>query len=292
MVKTTYVFKRVGTCEIKADVYREPDDVRRAVIVFIHGGALICGSRAMFCSDQIAMYLGAGYAVVSIDYRLAPETKIAPIIEDVRDALAWVRTRGQNLLNIDPDRMAVVGGSAGGYLTLMAGFITERPPRVLVSFYGYGDIVGDWYSKPDPFYCRSPVISEAKARSCVGREVVSEGNPDPRRTFYLYCRQNGLWPTEVGGHDPVTERAWFDGYCPIKNVSAKYPPTLLLHGDKDTDVPHEQSVMMAERLAQVGVEHELVTIPGGGHAFDYAGIQDERVAHAFDRTLAFLRKHV
>jgi len=55
-------------------------------------------------------------------------------------------------------------------------------------------------------------------------------------------RQNGLWPKEVAGFDPDKEPRAFDRFCPIRNVTKDYPPTLLLHGDNDTDVPHQQSV--------------------------------------------------
>jgi dipeptidyl aminopeptidase/acylaminoacyl peptidase len=66
---------------------------------------------------------------------------------------------------------------------------------------------------------------------------------------------------------------------------------LLLHGDKDTDVPYEQSVVMAEALARAGVEHQLLTIPDGGHGFDYR-MEDPVVTGAFEQVLAFLKQHV
>jgi dipeptidyl aminopeptidase/acylaminoacyl peptidase len=66
---------------------------------------------------------------------------------------------------------------------------------------------------------------------------------------------------------------------------------LLLHGDQDTDVPYEQSVTMAEALARAGVEHHLLTIPGGGHGFD-SRRDDPVVAGAFERVLSFLKQHV
>jgi dipeptidyl aminopeptidase/acylaminoacyl peptidase len=66
---------------------------------------------------------------------------------------------------------------------------------------------------------------------------------------------------------------------------------LLLHGDKDTDVPYEQSVVMAEQLSRAGVEHELITIRDGSHGFDRK-LDDPPVAQAFDRVLAFLQRHL
>ena len=105
--------------------------------------------------------------------------------------------------------------------------------------------------------------------------------------YYLYCRQQGLWPKEVLGRDPDKQPCDFDPFCPVRNVTAGYPPTLLLHGDEDTDVPYEQSVLMADTLACAGVEHQLLTVPGGGHGFD--GRMDEPVVSAaFETVLCFL----
>jgi acetyl esterase/lipase len=69
---------------------------------------------------QLDRYLAAGYTVVAIDYRLAPETKLPGILEDVQDAYGWLRKTATEL-RIDPTRIGIVGHSAGGYLALMAG---------------------------------------------------------------------------------------------------------------------------------------------------------------------------
>jgi len=218
--KQTYVYKRVNDCEIKADVYRPQQDGVRAAILYIHGGALILGHRGGIRHASLSRYLQAGFVVVSIDYRLAPETKLAGIVEDVEGAYRWVRREGPSLFKIDPDRVAVVGHSAGGYLTLMAGFRFQPRPKALVSFYGYGDIVGDWYSRPDPFYLREPLVSWDSALAAVGKREISEPVESQKRgPFYLYCRQQGLWPKEVVGLDPAAGRSQFDRFCPVQNVT-------------------------------------------------------------------------
>jgi acetyl esterase/lipase len=286
----TYTYKRAGGCEIRADVYTTNTEVR-PTLVWVHGGALIMGSRRDIRERQRDLYLRAGYHVVAIDYRLAPETKLPEIVEDVVDACRWVRLNGPQLFQADARRMGVVGHSAGGYLTLMLGFRAAPRPSALISFYGYGDIVGEWYSRPDPFYCQQSMVTVEEARASVGEAALSDawGRPE-RERFYLYCRQQGLWPREVVGYDPDTQAEAFEPFCPERNVTDGYPPTLLLHGGNDTDVPYEQSVLMAKALARVGVEHELITIPGGGHGFD--GADDEASERAFKRVLAFLKAHV
>jgi len=290
--KKTYTYKTVSGCSIQADVYRPNDTQIRPVILWIHGGALIFGRRDNIKTRHLERYLEAGFAVVCIDYRLAPETKLADIVLDVQDAHEWIRSKGPGLFHINPDRIAVVGHSAGGYLTLTTGYRFRPGPRALVSFYGYGDITGAWYSRPDPFYTKEPAVSREKAYQAVGRKVVSESsNEDQRGPFYLYCRQQGLWPKEVAGHDPDSEPKVFDPFCPVRNVSRDYPPTLLLHGDKDTDVPFQQSEQMAHELKRHGIEHELIRIPGGPHGFD-SNPSDPQTAKAFDRVIDFLKVHL
>jgi len=291
--RKTHTYRTLPDCELQADVY-ESGAGSRPVVVWIHGGALIMGSRMDIEPRRRDMYLDAGFTVVSIDYRLAPETKLPAIVEDVQAACRWVRKKGQGLFGADPERLAVVGHSAGGYLTLMAGVAVEPKPRVLVSFYGYGDIIGPWYSQPDPFYCRQPMVPESEAYAAVGQDVIC-GTEEPaqaeqRNRFYLYCRQHGLWPKEVGGRDPDSEPEFFYPFCPIRNVTPDYPPTLLLHGDEDTDVPYQQSVMMNESLEEFGVDHELVTIEGGEHGFDRGRGRD--VDKALERVIAFLQSRL
>jgi len=262
-------------------------------IVHIHGGALINGSRQGFRLDHVARYVQAGYTVISIDYRLAPESKLPAIIADLQDAFRWVYRVGPGLLGIDPQRVAAVGHSAGGYLALMAGCTVQPRPAALVAFYGYGDIVGDWYGKPSPYYCTNfPTISEAEAGSAVIGPICTAPYPGRgKEQFYLYCRQNGIWAKAVSGHDPETEPEFFAPYCPVQNVTMDYPPTLLLHGDQDTDVPYAQSGLMAEALARNGVQHELLTMVGYDHGFD-GDMADPAVQDAFAKVLTFLEQHM
>ena len=292
----TVTFKTTDSIKLQADVFGadSPSGPLKPVILFIHGGALIMGARTSLRENQLERYLDAGYVVISIDYRLAPETLLPELVEDVEDAIKWIRSTGSEEFGIDPDRMAVIGHSAGGYLTLVTGHRADPPPKALISFYGYGNIAGDWYAKPDPFYNTFDQITEEEAYSVVGEQELVDGTDPERRQFYLWCRQNGLWPKKVGGHEPIEELDWFTPYSPDENVDGNYPPTLLLHGTADTDVPYEQSVHMAGRLAEAGVEHKFITIENGPHGFDHdpdSGTK-QQVADAFDRVIEFLKQHV
>lgn len=290
----TYTYKKVGDLEIKAEVHRPEDSQTRPVLVWIHGGALINGHRSGIDGRVKKMALDAGYAVVSIDYRLAPETKLPEIIKDLEDAFAWVREQGPKLLNVDPNRLAVAGGSAGGYLTLTAGYRVKPRPKVLVAFWGYGDLVGEWYSTPSPHPAHNQSkVSAEEARKQVSGPPISDARDRKGNggAFYQFCRQQGIWPQEVsGGWNPHTEIAKFVPYMPAHNVTRDYPPTLLIHGTKDTDVPYEQSVIMAMAFKEHGVPHELVTIPDAEHGL--AGGDPKKIEAAYSSAFDFIKKYL
>lgn len=287
----TYVYKMVDGCEIKADVYGASQGVKMPGVIWIHGGGLIFGSRTSPRGTFLAALLRSGTVVVSIDHRLAPETTLPDIVEDLRDAWRWVREQGPALFGVHPARLGIAGGSSGGYLALMSGFCVRPSPCALASFWGFGDITTPWEAEPSVFYRERPLVSKEEAQQSVGKSAVSEPpeNVD-RGYFYLYCRQQGLWPVEVTGHDPHEEPEWFDGYCPIRNVTAAYPPTILLHGTADMDVPYEESKNMAARLAEVGIEHEFLTLEGAGHGL--AGAKPGEAEKAEGRAAAFLHSHL
>jgi acetyl esterase/lipase len=288
--KKTHTYKTVDKLQIQADVYSSKADRPRPTLIWIHGGALIMGDKrgidGTFCDPLLA----AGFAVVSIDYRLAPETKLAAILEDVQDACKWVREKGPELFQADPGRIAVAGNSAGGYLALTTGYRVEARPRALVAFWGFSDITGDWVSKPNALY-RPPLVTRDEARQAVGTmPLTSPTAENSRGRFFLYCRQQGVWPQEIAGLDPAKDAKAFDPFCPIRNVTAQYPPTLLIHGAKDTDVPFEQSADMDRELTKHRVDHELIPVRDAGHGLVDA--RPEEAASASARAVAFVKKHL
>jgi len=263
------------------------------VAVWIHGGALMIGHRGWMPTAIRRRLLNAGYVLVSIDYRLAPETQLPEIVGDVEDAMAWVTRQGPELFHADGEPIAVLGASAGGYLALVAGQRARPRPAAVVALWGYGDLVGDWYSRPSPHARHNREVID---RADAWRQVDGPSISDSRQRrgdggkFYQYCRQHGLWPWAVSGWDPRANVRRFVPFMPVRNVTERFPPTLLLHGTKDTDVPYEQSVMMAHQLKTHGVPHRLLTVEGAEHGL--AGASRQEIDAAYGTVIAFVRRYV
>lgn len=292
--KKTHVFKTVGDLKIEADVYRASDAKPRPVLVWIHGGALIMGNRNSVPKDLLDLCKAEGFCLVSIDYRLAPEAKLPAIIDDVKDAFRWIRAEGPKLFHANTDRIVVSGGSAGGYLTMMSGIAVEPRPTALVAYWGYGDVDGEWYTKPSEHYRKTrPLVKKEDAYGNLDGKVtagaMTKEQAQARSQFYLYLRQNGLWTKEVTGFDPG-EKAKLDPFCPVRNITPKYPPILMVHGTADTDVPHSLSADMAKELARQQVPHELLSLQGAEHGL--AGGDPKAVAEARAKAVEFVRKHL
>lgn len=291
-VKKTYTFKTVDKIDVQLDIHQHQDDKVRPVLAYLHGGALIMGSRTGVPRQLLNLCQREGIALVSIDYRLAPEVKLPAIIEDVRGAFRWLHKEAERL-HLDLDRLVVSGGSAGGYLTMMCGIVIEPRPRALIAYWGYGDVDGAWYTEPSAFYLKQPLVKKEDAYAGVNKGVLTgtENNAQlrERRRFYLYLRQKGLWTKEVTGFDPK-EHEELDPYCPVRNITKDYPPILMIHGTMDDDVPYELSAAMAKELERKNVPHELITVVGAGHGL--AGGDPKMVEDAHKRAEAFILTHL
>ena len=285
----THTYKTIDSLQIKADVYRYPDERIRPVVVWIHGGALIGGHRGEVPGRIKKHAMDAGYVLISLDYRLAPETLLPQIIEDIEDAFRWIRRVGARQFNIDSKRVAVIGGSAGGYLTLTSGFRVDPPPTVIFSLWGYGDLIGDWYSKPSPHRASS-------SKQVVARGSVSSGErtADFRRARSQGRRRRVLSVLPADRH--VADRGFRLGsdestptLSPV-HAGEERDGRLSADGvdswDADTDVPFEQSVLMAEQLKRHKVHHLMIGIQDGEHGL--SGENPKQIDAAYAKAFAFV----
>ena len=295
-VKKTFVYKTVGDCRIEADVYRAEGDAVQPMVVWLYGGALIIGSRHGVSGGLAALCRKEGYILISLDYRLAPEVKLPGIIDDLRDAFRWIREKGPALFHADPNRIVVAGGSAGGYLTMMMGISIEPRPTALLAYWGYGSFQSPWATQPSTHHgTADSLMPKAEMLKAIGGKVLTgtRGNDDVfkrRVAYYNWLRQNGLWAKTVTGFDPATEGDKLSRYCPVRNITPRYPPMLMIHGTADTDVPCEESAAMARELARHEVPHQLITIPGGGHGL--GGGDKKLIADAHARALEFGKQYL
>ena len=293
-ITKTFSYKTIGSIEVKADFFSATSNVDlKPVIIWIHGGGLIFGSRTDIPTEQLNFYLKGGYSVVSIDYRLAPETKLPEIVSDVRDAVQWVHNYGEDSLRIDPDKIFVVGHSGGAYLALVSGYSKGFRPKAIISFYGYGDIRAEWYTNPDTLNFSDTIISTEAAQQLIRDTVITSASVEDRLALYFYSRQKGNWPVLVTSHHPKEQRAWFQDYCPIENIDSKYPPVLLIHGDKDADVPVSESTRLKDRLTSKRIKNRLILMKNYGHLFDVfeGGMSNPRVTDVFNEVLVFLNRY-
>lgn len=293
LTKTSHCYKTVGDVKIEADAYRPDGTDLRPVLVWIHGGALIVGSKAQVPKNLLGLCAKERWILLSLDYRLAPEVKLPEIAEDLKDAFRWLHDQGPKLLHADTSRIVVAGGSAGGFLTMLSGVFVRPTPVALVAYWGYGDIDGEWTRTKSQHH--GAPVERGEAEAGVNRGSVVTNTDDPaaakaRGSYYRYLRQTGGWSFGVTGVDAAKESGKLDRFCPVKQITGDYPPILMIHGTEDTDVPYACSADMARELARHGVRHELITVQGAEH-----GLRDgdpKAVADANERALQFIRAHL
>jgi acetyl esterase/lipase len=245
----------------KLDLYlpkeAEPNEVR-PLLVWVHGGAWLGGNKN---PCPAARFVGEGYAVASINYRLSQHAIFPAQIQDCKAAIRWLRANG-GAYGYDPNHIGVWGASAGGHLVALLGtagdvndFDTGPNPGVSSRVQAICDFFG-----PTDFAKMSSFPSTMKHDAPDSPESKLIGGP---------IQEN---PDKVRKANPITY------------VTKDDPPFLIVHGDKDPLVPHNQSELLYDALKSVGVDVTFYTVTGGGHG----GFRDPQVDVLVTE---FFRKH-
>jgi acetyl esterase/lipase len=208
-------------------------------VIALHGGGYTDGDRKdggtnLRLNNWLARH---GYAVASIDYRLAPKYTWPAQRDNVLAALAFLHAQAQSL-NIDPGRVVLLGWSGGGGLAAATGYWAhDSSIRGVIVLYAPTDYRLSWDASTDPNW------------------------QDHRPFLQMFL-----------GGTPDTSSAAYDSASATLLVTARTPPTLILQGQLDMCVLTRQSELLDQRLAAAGVPHLLVRLPWAAHAFDFVSL--------------------
>lgn len=228
------VFSNIAGKDLKLDLFTPKNSNKPLpIVVLIHGGCWLAGTRQDYTRFGIEL-ASRGYAAASIDYRLSEEASYPAAVEDCRTAVQWLKDHASTY-SIDPGRVALLGGSAGGHLAEYVGYAANTPAK------GYP-------SGPGP-----------KVKAVIAFYAWSDLTQPSVRDFY--------WNEVFLGKKYEAAPALYKVASPVTHVSKQSPPTLLLHGTIDTIVPPSQSVLLVEKLEANSVPYVYAPFLGLYHAF-------------------------
>ncbi len=234
------IYKETPQRDLKLDLYQNRYLSQNApVIIFIHGGSWTKGDKNDYLVYCLS-YAQRGYVTASLSYRFSQESLFPSAIEDVICGIKWIKQNGDKY-GIDSSRVALVGGSAGGHLAILAAYTsdefvfetdchnyeTSATVQAVVNIYGPSDLTTDY------------AISVPATQKFIGGQF--HEMPE------------------------VYKKA-----SPIQYVSPSDPPTLILHGTLDKIVPVTQSDSLRNKLITVGVPSEYHRLEGWPHTMDAA----------------------
>lgn len=221
-------------------------------VLCVHGGGFSGGQREAlnaFCRELA----GRGYVAATISYRLAPEHQFPLAVHDVKAALQWLGNHADTY-GIDPDRVGVLGVSAGGHLAQLAGYTV-----------GVGFLEGEIRKSRQKVKCVVNIFGTSDLNRIQGRSERAK-------------ESIALW---LGGRAAEKPHRYVLA-SPLSWVTPDAPPTLLIHGTEDKIVPFEQSEWMHAALERVGVESILHRMEGVGHTLEgESGKRARDVIHDF-----------
>ena len=243
------------------ELYRfdpHPDATGRAALFHIHGGGMVLGSVPDMQFGPSSLAAALGIPVVSVEYRLAPETPFPGPQQDCLDGLAWLATNAAEL-GIDPDRIAAIGESAGGGLAAATALMARDTggPRLAAQVLVY------------------PMLDHR-----TGGDACRWNNRSTGEWVWNRSANQFGWEALRGDYSAEDARkGWFSPA--LADDLTGLPPTLLLTGS--LDLFFDEDLDYARRLVDAGVPVELHSYPGAIHAFNM--VAEAAIRQAFNRDL-------
>ena len=214
------------------------------LLVAIHGGAFKMGQKSDALRDIQELVASGQFLGASIGYRLSGEAHWPAQIEDCKAAIRWLRAHAADY-GIDPNRIGVIGGSAGGHLAAMLGLATADS--------GLEGTLGKYSGTSSAVQCVvdmfGPTDFLAMGISKDGQDHNAGNSPE----------------SELIGAPLAEKPEAARSASPVTYVSGSAPPFLIIHGDADPLVPYTQSVRLYEALRAAGASPIFFTVTDGGH---------------------------
>lgn len=227
-LKTDVVYGEAAGETLRLDAYTPGGGGPFPACILVHGGGWVQGDKHNNFRTLLTPLGEAGFAWFSITYRLAPKHRYPACLEDVETAIRWVKAHAADH-HVDPDRIALIGESAGGHLVSLAAVRAQADTRVaaVVAFYSPNDL-----------------------------ELQARGNA-----------RTPAWATHLFGITTMDDAALevIRDASPITHIAAGLPPFLLVHGADDTRVAVDQSRQFQAKLQAAGNPCDLLLVPGAGH---------------------------
>ncbi len=247
-------FARPPEGPLALDLFRPDDDVERPLLVHVHGGGWAFGDRRW--GEEGRRHADLGIAAATISYRLSGTAQYPAAVRDVVAGITWLRREAADVAGIDPDRVVLIGESAGAHLSALVGTAPTlenfRPPGVDPAADAVDGVVG---------------ISGIY-------HLDTEGTDDEPLTNRFFGCTGGECPEKYREGSPAT------------HVDGDDPPTLLYHGTADEVVPYRASTMYRDDLEAAGVPVELITGEGGEHVTPYQDPWGDRMRETQEAFLA------
>ncbi len=258
------------------DVFMPPGEANGAIVLnMVSGGWVSRYTEPERARPRYEALLDKGFTVVAVRHGSSPRFNVPEAYADVNRAVRFMRLHAPHF-GLDPDRMGVYGGSAGGHLSLMLGLDSDEGDPDAT------DEVLRMSSRVAAVVANYPPV-DLRPRSAPSQEFPAT-LPDDGLFF-----ARGLVPGAAAERFVALqfEDELGASVSPILHVSSDDPPTLLIHGDADALVDINNSEMIHEAFVRSGVETDLVVIAGAGHGF-----RGEDAAQASDAMVAWFEEHL